>query len=175
MAKGGAPTSMWPAVPGHLGGRDEPGDPKAAEARLIVRRPDVPVVEIPLERAEFTIGRSSEVDLTLDDELVSRRHAVLTMDARGYFKLADLGSRNGIQYAGRVVRRLNLIDGDVFAIGKTELEFHAKMSRFEKPSTPPARADSVYSEVFVPDPEPTIEPDVPLTGGAASRGLPPEE
>lgn len=128
-----------------------------ADARLTVKRPNVPDVEIPLERTEFIIGRkASEVDLALDDEMVSRRHARLTMDSRGYFKLEDLGSRNGITYAGRTLRRLNLVDGDRFNIGKTEITFHADMARFKRAAAQPAsRADSAFAEVLVPVPEPS--------------------
>jgi pSer/pThr/pTyr-binding forkhead associated (FHA) protein len=126
-------------------------------AKLIVRRPNVPEVEIPLEKSEFVIGRAAnEVDLTLDDEMVSRKHARLTLDGRGYFKLEDLGSRNGISYAGRVVRRLNLVDGDKFNIGKTELEFHANMTRFPKRAVPEPRSDNEPSEVKVPAPKASV-------------------
>lgn len=159
---GGAPTAKWPAaVPEADDG--EPLDPRRAEARLLVRRPDVPEVEIPIERNEFLIGRlAAEADLVLDDDLVSRRHARLTMDSRGYFRLEDLGSKNGITYEGRMVRRLNLLDGDVFKIGKTELTFHAKIERYQQPEqkpAPPPRADSVMADVDVPAPKATPEPE----------------
>ncbi|MCK6551214.1 FHA domain-containing protein [Myxococcota bacterium] len=153
MPRGGAPTGKWPTTSRALEGPAEPGDPKQVGAKLTVRRPDVPDVEIPLEKAEFVIGRQPDVDLTLDDELVSRRHARLTMDARGYFKLEDLGSRNGITYAGRNLRRLNLIDGDVFSIGKTEFTFHARMDRLKKPIAPPPREASVMLDIPIPAPE----------------------
>lgn len=174
MARGGAPTGKWQAA-GHLSKGDEPGDPRDAEAKLIVKRPGVPEVEIILDKPEFFIGRqTADVDLTLDDELVSRKHARLSVDARGYFRVDDLGSRNGISYAGRTVRRLNLHDGDVFLIGKTELVFHAKLDRFKKGAEPLPRTDSVALDMSIPMPEAEIsvseEPVSPLTGGAAGRG-----
>ena len=126
----GAPTGQWDTLPQHLREAAE-ADLRRAQARLVVRRPGVPEVEIPIEKSEFFIGRAaSEVDLVLDDELVSRRHARLSMDNRGYFKLDDLGSQNGIRFEGRPVRRLNLVAGDTFQIGKTELVFQAQMTRF---------------------------------------------
>jgi pSer/pThr/pTyr-binding forkhead associated (FHA) protein len=154
VASRGAPTGQWPSAPGSLGKEDAPGDPRQAEAKLTVKRANLPDVEIFLEKPEFYIGRqTAEVDLTLDDELVSRKHARLSVDARGYFRLDDLGSRNGISYAGRVVRRLNLIDGDTFAIGKTEFIFHANMGRFQKKAEPAARKDSIARDVAIPIPE----------------------
>lgn len=177
---GGAPTARWPAL---VPQADEsaPLDPKRAEARLLVRRPDVPEVEIAVERNDFLIGRlAAEADLVLDEDLVSRRHARLTMDQRGYFRLEDLGSKNGITYEGRTVRRLNLLDGDVFKIGKTEFTFHAKIQRNvapeEKPAPPP-RADSVMADVEVPAPNPTPEPeeDGPVGWDPEAMKRPPPE
>jgi pSer/pThr/pTyr-binding forkhead associated (FHA) protein len=157
VTRGGAPTGKWETVPDHLQS-DEDAEMRQAEVRLIVRRPGVPEVEIPVEKTVFVIGRlPSEVDLVLDDELVSRRHAQLTAAGRGYFKLEDLGSQNGICFQGRPVRRLNLVDGDSFEIGRTEIVFHAKMSRWSAPP-PPKPTSRGDSEVVVPDPaEPQTE------------------
>ena len=159
----GAPTAKFPVAM-----EAESFDLLRSEAKLIVRRPDVPEVEIPIEKNEFLIGRlAAEVDLVLDDDLVSRKHAVLTVDDRGYFQLRDLESKNGITYQGRMVRRLNLLDGDVFHIGKTEMTFRAKIQRYAAPAPPkeaPPRSDSVMADVEVPPPKP--EPKPPQGGGA---------
>ncbi len=155
MSTRGAPTGKWESIPKHLSGAVE-HDLKKAGARFLVRRPGVKEVEVKIDKSEFIIGRqASQVDLVLDDDLVSRKHASLSMDERGYFKLQDLDSRNGITFQGRTVRRLNLVDGDVFAIGSTELTFKANMSRaFDAPAAPstpppPPRGESIA----VPEPE----------------------
>lgn len=151
----GAPTGKWPSLPSQL---QEQGkiDILESKIRLIVRRPNLPEVEIPIEKEEFFIGRmASAVDLVLDDDLVSRKHARLTITERGYFKLEDLGSKNGIQYSGRPVRRLNLMDGDEFMIGKTNFVFHAQVERFQvlpKAPEPKPRADSMFMDIDVPAP-----------------------
>lgn len=150
---GGAPTGKWPTLPPQLDGKRPSG-----EAKLTVKRPGLPDVTLTIEKPEFTIGRAAaEVDLTLDDDAVSRRHAVLTRDERGYFRLTDLGSKNGIRFAERSVRRLNLVDGDEFAIGKAVFVFHAEMKRFEAPpagaqSGARPRQDSVFADVDIPRP-----------------------
>jgi pSer/pThr/pTyr-binding forkhead associated (FHA) protein len=152
---GGAPTGKWDTIPEHLRGEDQPYDIRQAEAKLKVRRPGVPEVTIPLEKTAFIIGRSpNEVDLVLDDEMVSKKHAKLTMDARGYFRLEDLGSQNKIRFKNRPVRRLNLVDGDVFSIGRTEFTFVAKMNRFPKGASPPSPAPRLDSVVEPPEPKP---------------------
>jgi hypothetical protein len=140
---GGAPTGKWDTRPPHLGD-SEPFDIRRAEAKLKVRRPGVPEVTINLEKTEFVIGRlADEVDLVLDDDMVSRRHAKLTMDSRGYFRLEDLKSQNAIRFKNRPVRRLNLVDGDQFSIGRTEFTFCAKMDRFPKGANPPSPAPKI--------------------------------
>ncbi len=161
MPSSGAPTGTWETLPEHL--REDAGeiDPGTLSPRLKVRRPGTPEVEIPIDKSGFTIGRDpDEVDLVLDDDLVSRRHAALTFDARGYVKLQDLGSSNGMKFHGRTVRRLNLVDGDVFHIGRIELEFHAAQTRFgtgagvgpapDAPTTRPAARDASVMEPPVP-------------------------
>ena len=158
----GAPTSHWP----HLSAQfDAKKGPAIANLRLTVSRPDVPDVEIELTAHEFVIGRATQgVDLTLDDDLVSRRHAKLTVNDKGYVKLEDLGSKNGITYSERTVRRLNLVDGDEFFIGKTKFLFRAEMKRFktvEPPKPVRIRADSVFVEIPVPDPKSSPVPDTP--------------
>ena len=154
----GAPTSHWP----HLSALNTKG-PAITKLRLIVSRPDVPDVEIELTTREFVIGRAPQgVDLTLEDDLVSRRHARLTVNEQGYVNLEDLGSKNGITYAERTVRRLNLVDGDEFYIGKAKFVFRAEMKRFqhvEPPSAAGVRADSVFVEIPVPEPKPAPMPD----------------
>ncbi len=157
----GAPTSHWPHLSAQL---NEKGS-AITNLRLIVSRPDVPDVEIDLTAQEFVIGRATQgVDLTLDDDLVSRHHAKLTVNEKGYVKLEDLGSKNGILYAERTVRRLNLVDGDEFHIGKAKFVFRAEMQRFQSVEPPPAvriRADSVFVEIPVPEPKPVPIPDTP--------------
>lgn len=55
--------------------------------------------DLELQPGEFVIGRSSSCNLSLDDALVSRRHAVLTVDEQGV-AVRDLGSRNGVLVNG---------------------------------------------------------------------------
>ena len=146
-------------MPAHLR-EDSVADLRKSAPKLTVKRPGVPAVDIPIEKTEFIIGRlANDVDLTLDDETVSKRHAKLSMDGRGYFKLEDLGSQNGIKFEGRPVRRLNLVDGDKFFIGKTEMVFHATMNRAtvpgdvpKKANVPAPRRDS--SRIQIPEPGP---------------------
>ncbi|WP_437675991.1 FHA domain-containing protein [Sorangium sp. So ce131] len=76
-------------------------------------------LEVPL--GEFFIGRSADCQLSLDDPLVSRRHALLTV-GEGGVAIEDLGSRNGVLINGnRITGRHLLSDGDKIAIGGQEM------------------------------------------------------
>ena len=70
---------------------------------------------------EFLIGRSPSCQLSLDDPLVSRRHALLIVTANDV-STEDLGSRNGVLVNGqRVAGRHTLKVGDRILIGAQEM------------------------------------------------------
>ena len=66
----------------------------------------------------FIAGRSTEADLVLADDSVSRKHARV-YPARGRFWIRDLGSRNGTVVNGEVVLHHCLRPGDRVAIGSS--------------------------------------------------------
>ena len=72
--------------------------------------------------APFEIGRSSNNDLFIDQESVSRHHARITY-TDGVYSLADLGSTNGTYVNDEVVRERPLHDGDQVRIGRSILKF----------------------------------------------------
>jgi predicted component of type VI protein secretion system len=76
-------------------------------------------LELPI--GDFIIGRSDECQLSLDDPLVSRRHAVLRVRADGV-SLEDLGSRNGVMLNGTKIHGEHDLDpGDRVGIGSQEM------------------------------------------------------
>ena len=77
--------------------------------------------DIELLPGEFVIGRSEECQLSLDDAMISRRHALLRVSSTGVV-VADLGSRNGVSVNGEKVKEeRRLADGDRISVGKHEL------------------------------------------------------
>jgi S-DNA-T family DNA segregation ATPase FtsK/SpoIIIE len=76
--------------------------------------------EIPLPRGHFTIGRAATADIVLDEPLVSKRHARIEVGVAGV-ELVDLNSANGIVVDGGLVPRLNVIPGQRFTLGDSEL------------------------------------------------------
>jgi ABC transport system ATP-binding/permease protein len=66
----------------------------------------------PLPRGEWVIGRAPEADVRIDDDRVSRRHAVVRYGASGW-ELLDGGSLNGIWLGGRQLPRIPVPPGGV--------------------------------------------------------------
>jgi diguanylate cyclase (GGDEF)-like protein len=77
----------------------------------------------PLERAAFTIGRSSQSDLCIDQESVSRAHARILYRDGAHF-IEDLGSTNGTQVNDVVVSTpVALANGMQIKVGSSILKF----------------------------------------------------
>ena len=69
------------------------------------------------------IGRRPDNDIVLDDDDVSRYHAVV-IDTGSSFVISDLRSTNGVQVEGRRIRgSATLSDGDHIRIGGCEFTF----------------------------------------------------
>ena len=75
-----------------------------------------------IESDPFTIGRSRDCDLVLDDPNISRRHAELRSDGTSW-RIADLGSTNGIKVNRRRVDQAALRPGDRITLGVTDFDF----------------------------------------------------
>ena len=77
--------------------------------------------DIDLPPGEFVIGRAANCQLSLDDPLVSRNHATLTVTPEAVV-LADLGSRNGVRVnSDRIEGRRALSHGDQISIGNQDM------------------------------------------------------
>lgn len=75
-----------------------------------------------VEGDRFTIGRSRDCDLTIDDPNISRRHAELRRAGDGW-RVVDLGSTNGVKVNRRRVDEALLRSGDRLTLGLTDLDF----------------------------------------------------
>ncbi len=77
--------------------------------------------DIYLPPGEFVIGRAANCQLSLDDPLVSRNHATLTVTPETVV-LADLGSRNGVRVnSDRIEGKRSLSHGDQISIGNQDM------------------------------------------------------
>lgn len=139
--------------------------------RLRYQRHDLELVP-----GEFLIGRSVECQLSLDDPLVSRRHAVLLV-TEGSVKVRDLGSRNGVLVNGeRVQGERQLVHGDIITIGAQELTIaRGEASSERQPREPYTRSQTL---TWIPESEasPSVEiskrtDSLPLLGVLADKAL----
>jgi hypothetical protein len=79
--------------------------------------------KIPVNKEEFVIGRGSKTaDLPIKDGNISRRHAAIVFQNGGFF-MKDLGSTNGIEFAGERVDVKRIEEGDIFQLCDYELRF----------------------------------------------------
>jgi pSer/pThr/pTyr-binding forkhead associated (FHA) protein len=124
--------------------------------------------EFPLRpNREIIIGRSSDLDMVLVEDMVSRKHAKITTDDH-VVTIQDLGSTNGTFVNGEKVRKADLKDGDRILIGTsiikivfvdgentshlTETEARSKMAvaANKKTAAPKSMAGSI-EEIPLPD------------------------
>ncbi|MBL0180990.1 MAG: FHA domain-containing protein [Chitinophagaceae bacterium] len=71
----------------------------------------------------FIIGRDAGNQIVLDDKLVSRHHAQLTVLDNGQVMIKDLGSSNGTFVNGNRVTETNLNAGDIVKCGPVFLNW----------------------------------------------------
>lgn len=112
------------------------------------------------EAQELVIGREPGVDIVLDDDLTSRRHARVRRDWSGTY-IEDLGSRNGVRLNRKAVAEARLSDRDEIEIGGTRI-------LFIDPGAVPEPAAAI--DPPAPHPEPAATSDSP-----AQSSAPPEE
>lgn len=67
----------------------------------------------------LTLGRT-KADIIIKDSKVSGTHAQFALDGKGQFVLVDLDSSNGIHISGRRVKKVALLPGVTFEIGRTQ-------------------------------------------------------
>jgi len=85
---------------------------------------------------EIIVGRSSDLDMVLVEEMVSRKHARISYENDSVF-IEDLGSTNGTFVNGEKVKRAQLKEGDRVLIGTSILKVIAAEGEKEHQQSPP--------------------------------------
>lgn len=140
--------------------------------------------DLELSEGTFAVGRNASCQLSLDDPLVSRRHALFEVGPGGV-TVEDLNSRNGVIVNGRRIdAKLPINIGDRILIGSQELTLlagrgaHGPAGGVGKMTLPKMRAVTP-SEGFAPrmveiDPEPSMvrrADQFKLLSGVAEKAL----
>lgn len=144
--------------------------------------------DLELTEGQFTVGRSGSCQLSLDDPLVSRRHALLFVTDQSV-EVEDLGSRNGVLVNGtKIEGRVALSVGDRIVIGAQELTLLAGRETAHQatlgnigmtmprltPSIAPAAPKVFNAAAAEPEGEPSVLRRVDqfkLLGGVAEKAL----
>ena len=146
--------------------------------------------DLELNEGTFAVGRNASCQLSLDDPLVSRRHAIFELQG-GAVTIEDLNSRNGVIVNGhRIDAKVSLNVGDRILIGSQELTLLAardgaanvtggggvgKMTLPKmKVSTPSSGFPHISSGPIESDPEPSMvrrADQFKLLSGVAEKAL----
>lgn len=104
--------------------------------------------DLEMPTGQFVVGRSTDCQLSLDDGLVSRRHALLTV-GDGTTTIEDLGSRNGVLVNGvKITGALALDDGDEITIGSQKMTIHGVKAPTERLATPSTRRNRMADTIM---------------------------
>ncbi|MDG0814892.1 FHA domain-containing protein [Bdellovibrio svalbardensis] len=69
----------------------------------------------------MTLGRT-KADIIIKDPKVSSTHAEISVNTKDQLVLVDLESSNGIHISGRRVKKVTLLPGVIFEIGRTQFK-----------------------------------------------------
>jgi pSer/pThr/pTyr-binding forkhead associated (FHA) protein len=95
--------------------------------------------EFPLRmEREIVIGRSSDLDMVLVEDMVSRKHAKIST-AGQQIVIQDLGSTNGTFVNGEKVKKVRLKEGDRILIGTSIIKLIAVTAESAQPTEEEAR------------------------------------
>jgi len=116
--------SLVSDLPGPGGWRARAARLFAAVGRLPVGGPPAVEIEVvlPPSTDAVTVGRSSECDVVVGEETVSRVHAELRHARGGEWTVRDLDSLNGTWLNGARVREARVCRGDVLRLGGLRME-----------------------------------------------------
>ncbi len=99
-----------------------------------------------LSLSVIKLGKVPSAHLKLDDETVSRMHAIIEVNGPGDVSIIDLGSTKGTFVNGQKVNKAKLQSGDTIVVGETRIELAIGVSEEEDitrvnqgaaPSAPP--------------------------------------
>jgi pSer/pThr/pTyr-binding forkhead associated (FHA) protein len=82
-------------------------------------------IKKPLEPGEYTLGRSTEVDIQIQDPGISRKHLVIIVDEKVIVK--DLNSTNGTYINGERITEFEVEEQITFRVGVTEIRIASEI------------------------------------------------
>lgn len=98
-------------------------------AMLIQYNEDEAGIRLPIDKQQIRIGRDTSNDISIDDDLVSKEHAILevvmstTEEGKFEYYLQDLKSTNHTFVNDELVSLYKLQNGDIIRIGMNNFKF----------------------------------------------------
>jgi hypothetical protein len=88
-----------------------------------------------LSLSVIKLGKVPSAHLKLDDETVSRMHAIIEVNGPGDVSIIDLGSTKGTFVNGQKVNKAKLQSGDTIVVGETKIELSIGGAEDDDPPT----------------------------------------
>lgn len=98
-------------------------------AMLIQYNEDEAGIKLPIDKQQIRIGRDSANDISIDDHLVSKEHAILevvmsaTEEGKLEYYLQDLDSTNHTYVNDERISLYKLQNGDIIRVGMNNFKF----------------------------------------------------
>jgi pSer/pThr/pTyr-binding forkhead associated (FHA) protein len=99
-------------------------------ATLVIVSGDAAGVERSLDSPVIVVGRGPDVDISFDDDAMSRSHAAFEL-IEGGFRIRDLGSTNGVILNGGRTQTAELKHGDRLMLGRMIFTYLVEQRRSE--------------------------------------------
>jgi pSer/pThr/pTyr-binding forkhead associated (FHA) protein len=118
------------------------------------------------------VGKLSSSHLRLDDDSVSRMHAVIEVTGPGDVSIIDLGSTKGTFVNGQKVNKAKLQSGDLIVVGDTRIE--VTIGGADEDEDIPTRVQQSPQEaVIASTPKPAVPASPPLAAPPEPAPAPP--
>jgi adenylate cyclase len=98
-------------------------------------------IPIPLEQKNLVVGRASDCDVVIHINTVSSHHCRLMLH-EGYWRVKDLGSRNGTRVNNMKVDDHLVQPGDILSLANNKFEL--RYSPTDLGATGPPPADDIF-------------------------------
>jgi hypothetical protein len=122
-----------------------------------------------LSLSVIKLGKVPSAHLKLDDETVSRMHAIIEVNGPGDVSIIDLGSTKGTFVNGQKVNKAKLQSGDTIVVGDTRIEL-AIGAPGEEPAEEPTRVQPpAQQDIIASTPRPGVAPTAPAMAAPPPR------
>ncbi len=107
-----------------------------------------------LSLSVIKLGKVPSAHLKLDDETVSRMHAIIEVNGPGDVSIIDLGSTKGTFVNGQKVNKAKLQSGDTIVVGETRIELSIGANEEEEVATSVSTPAAPPPELMASAPRP---------------------